>query len=174
MTTRHHQTTLSAFTALSKPDARWLILGSMPGVASLDAQQYYAHPRNAFWPIMQELFGTPPAPESYQDKIALLHGAKVALWDVLAQCKRPGSLDANIDPKSVVCNDFNTFLSTHSKLEKIAFNGKAAEQLFNRHVLPELALSAEITMVSLPSSSPALASLNMQQKAIAWRSALFT
>ena len=165
---------ISAFAALSNPEARWLILGSMPGVASLQAQQYYAHPRNAFWHIMQDLFGTAPAPETYKQKIALLRTAKVALWDVLAQCKRPGSLDANIDRNTVVCNDFNSFLAKHRKLEKIAFNGKAAEQLFNKHVVPDIELPAGTTLVSLPSSSPAMASLNMQQKACAWRSALFT
>ncbi len=164
--------TLSAFAALSESNARLLILGSMPGVASLDAHEYYAHPRNAFWPIVQQLFGTPPAPETYCEKIKLLKHARIALWDVLAHCKRPGSLDANIDPKSIVCNDFNTFLKMHTQLELIAFNGKAAEKLFRKHVLPELNLSTGIELVSLPSSSPAMASLKPQQKALAWRSAL--
>ena len=164
--------TLSAFAAVSSADARLLILGSMPGVASLDAQEYYAHPRNAFWPIVQELFGTSPAPQTYCEKIKLLKRAQIALWDVLANCKRPGSLDANIDLKSIICNDFNTFLKTHKQIEQIAFNGKAAEKLFKKHVIPELTLPPEISLVSLPSSSPAMASLNLQQKADAWRSAL--
>ena len=166
--------TLSAFAAVAGTDARLLILGSMPGVASLDAQEYYAHPRNAFWPIVQELFGTPPAPQTYCENIKLLQSAQIALWDVLANCKRPGSLDANIDPKSIVCNDFNTFLKTHNQVEQIAFNGKAAEKLFKKHVIPELNLSPEIALVSLPSSSPAMASLNLQQKTDAWRCALKT
>jgi len=163
---------LTAFPPVAQADATILILGSMPGVASLDAQQYYAHPRNSFWFIMQELFGTCPAPVTYNDRLQLLANAKVALWDVLAQCRRPGSLDSNIDRNSVVCNDFAEFLANHTEIRKIAFNGKAAEQLFRKHTLPDVTLESFVSLVSLPSSSPAMASYSREQKASIWREQL--
>lgn len=168
----NHDPTLTAFAPVAAADARLLILGSMPGVASLDAQQYYAHPRNAFWPIVHEMFGTCPAPLTYDEKLELLIRARIALWDVLAQCRRRGSLDANIDRQSVVCNDFAEFLAKYSQIRKIAFNGKAAEQLFRKHALPHLDLADDVSLVSLPSSSPAMASLTTAQKASIWQEQL--
>lgn len=164
--------TLTAFPPVGRANATVLILGSMPGSASLKAQQYYAHPRNSFWYIMQELFGTRPAPVTYLEKLALIETARVALWDVLARCKRPGSLDSSIDRSSVVCNDFAEFLAKHSQLRTIAFNGKAAEQLFRKHALPTLELADSVSLVSLPSTSPAMASYRKEKKAEIWRQRL--
>lgn len=171
MSAPDHQT-LTAFAPVAHTDAKLLILGSMPGVASLDARQYYAHPRNSFWYIMQAMFGTRPAPATYDEKIELLKNARIALWDVLAHCRRPGSLDSNIDRKSIVCNDFASFLARYNQIRKIAFNGKAAEQLFRKHALPALQLPASTSLVSLPSSSPAMASLTRDQKKAAWQEQL--
>ncbi|MEM7255861.1 MAG: DNA-deoxyinosine glycosylase, partial [Pseudomonadota bacterium] len=83
-----------------------------------------------------------------------------------------GSLDASIDRDSVVCNDFAEFLANYSQIRKIAFNGKAAEQLFRKHALPGLAIAQEVSLVSLPSSSPAMASLSKEQKAAIWQEQL--
>ncbi len=163
-------TILTAFPAVTRGDATTLILGSMPGIASLDAHRYYAHPRNAFWFIMATIYGNGTAPEHYEDKIAMIQTAGVALWDVLKHCKRPGSLDSKIDPQSVVCNDFKVFIKKHTQLKLIAFNGKTAEQLFKKHVLPDLNLT--VPTVSLPSSSPAMAMLTRQQKTTTWQQQL--
>lgn len=161
---------LTAFPAVTRSDARVLILGSMPGVASLEAQRYYAHPRNAFWNIMASIYGNGLSPDKYEDRLAMIQTAGVALWDVLKHCKRPGSLDSKIEASSVVCNDFTTFITKHPLLSLIAFNGKAAEQLFRKHVLADL--NHSLPMVSLPSSSPAMATMTHQQKAAAWQQQL--
>lgn len=166
------QSTLTAFPAVSHRDARILVLGSMPGAASLDAQEYYAHPQNAFWFIMASLFADGNVASTYTDKLKLLKNARVALWDVLLECKRDGSLDSKIDRSSVVCNDFKQFFQQHQLLDVVAFNGKTAEQLFRRHVLPTLPVNQRYRIVSLPSSSPAMATLSRPQKASVWREQL--
>lgn len=176
------ESVLHAFAPIGSARARLLVLGSMPGVASLTDNQYYAHKRNAFWPVMQALFGG--STDTYDDKCRILHDNHIAVWDVLTQCVRPGSLDSNIRKDSVVCNDFAAFFKTQPAIGTVAFNGKAAEQLFRKHVLPELTnnpakgaaqinLNARvIKLVSLPSSSPAMASLDLSEKIVAWRKAL--
>ncbi len=164
--------TLTAFPAVSRQDATLLILGSMPGVASLNAQKYYAHPQNAFWFIMQSLFGDGAPVDNYTDNINMVKQSRVALWDVLSECRRPGSLDSNIDKKSIKCNDFNGFFKSHRQLTVVAFNGKLAEQLYKKHVLPGLTTSPETRLVSLPSSSPAMAMMTREKKADVWREQL--
>ncbi|WP_297812268.1 DNA-deoxyinosine glycosylase [uncultured Methylophaga sp.] len=143
-----------------------LILGSMPGVASLQAQQYYAHPRNAFWPIMAGLFEFDLA-LAYPQRCEALAIAGVAVWDVLKACHRPGSLDQHIDPDTIEANDFAGFLARHQQVEAIFFNGAKAEHVFRRHVLPDL--TASLTLKKLPSTSPAHASLRLAQKQAAWQ-----
>lgn len=146
-----------------------LVLGSMPGVASLEAQQYYAHPRNAFWPIMCDLFGIDPAWQ-YVERCSALMDRQIAVWDVLKHCQRPGSLDADILPDSIVANDFQRLFAGHRQVASIFFNGSAAERLFRRHVrLPVGALTSEQPVfVRLPSTSPAHAAMSQQQKSAAW------
>lgn len=155
-----------SFPPIAAPDARILILGSMPGQASLQAQQYYAHPRNAFWYIMGELFGAgQELPYEQRCEVLAAHG--VALWDVLRRCWRPGSLDASIDPASVEPNDFPGFLADHPHISHVFFNGRKAEQTFCRHVMPimnERALEYTI----LPSTSPAHAALSRERKCNVW------
>jgi len=150
-------------------DARMLILGSMPGRASLDAVQYYAHPRNAFWPIMASLFGFSNA-LAYPQRMDHLLKQHIALWDVARQCIRPGSLDTNIQTASVVCNDFPTFFRNHRQLQCIAFNGRKAAQLYARHVQPILSTAEQtIPQLTLPSTSPAHAAMSVEDKLLQWQ-----
>lgn len=151
---------------------RTLILGSMPGEKSLREQQYYAHPQNAFWFIMQKLLNMPPD-SCYQEKLAIMMERGIALWDVLQSCQREGSLDSSIKNKTIRINDFAALLKRHATIELIAFNGAKAEQEFNRRVAPTLSEKAQnISRVRLPSTSPAMASLNKQQKLAIWKDAL--
>lgn len=143
----------------------------MPGTASLQAVQYYAHSRNAFWRIMERLFDI-PAGSSYERRCADLMAHGIAVWDVLRACDRPGSLDANIDKTTLAANDFAAFFVEHPVIETLFFNGATAENLFKRHVLPTLAGTAaeDLRKVRLPSTSPAHASLNFEQKLELWQS----
>ncbi len=163
---------VESFGPLEPPSARLLILGSMPGIASLRAQQYYGHPRNQFWPMMEALFGV-PASAAYAERIAGLHAQGIALWDVLRACERPGSLDASIVRGSEQANDFASFLDRHPALKVIALNGGTARDAFHRHVLPMLGerLSA-IRLIALPSTSPANASISAAAKRAAWAALL--
>jgi len=156
------------FAAVAEESARILILGSMPGRRSLDEQQYYAHPRNAFWPIIGELFGF-DAQLPYIERLELLKRNHVALWDVAQHCIRPGSLDANISEAEA--NDFGAFLSSHPQIRAIYFNGRKAEELFRKLVLPGLAdKHANIERHTLPSTSPAHAAVSIKRKLEAWKS----
>lgn len=148
---------------------RILILGSMPGIASLEAQQYYAHSRNAFWPIMQAIFAI-DAQQPYERRIAGLVECRVALWDVLASCVRRGSLDSSIDQATVQANDLAGLLSAEPSIAAIFFNGQMAETVFKRHVVSSFdSVQASLPMCRLPSTSPANASWSFERKLAAWR-----
>lgn len=160
-------TAISSFAPVSQPDAKILILGSMPGAASLQAQQYYAHPRNAFWSMIQHVFKTEPG-LSYEARLQLLRDHKIALWDVLENCEREGSLDSAI--RAEVPNDFQTFMTEHPSITHIFFNGKKARMAFDKLVLHALDLKdREIEYTTLPSTSPANASHNFHSKLAIWR-----
>lgn len=161
---------LSGFAPVVAPGARILVLGTMPGAVSLAQARYYANPRNAFWPIAAELFGV-DASAPYEARLKALKTAGVALWDVLANCERPGSLDAAIVTQSVVANDFAAFFQAYPGIEIVAFNGAKAAQLYRRHVLPGLSGPAP-RYLSLPSTSPAHAAQNLAAKIEAWRAVL--
>jgi len=154
------------FPPVAGPRARCLILGSMPGRASLQADQYYAHERNAFWRIMGELFGAGPD-QSYAQRLATLQAAGIALWDVIAACERAGSLDADIVGASVRANDFAAFLRQQPEIRRVFFNGAAAEAAFRRYVLPGLA-GRPLLLQRLPSTSPAHAARSYGEKLAAW------
>ncbi len=154
----------TGFPPVAAPDARVLILGSLPGQRSLEAAQYYAHRQNAFWRIMAELFGIAGDYESRCEQLTQ-HG--IALWDVLASSVRPGSMDADIQLEGSQPNEFAGFLVEHAEITRICFNGRKAEEIFRRFVMPSLS-SVVPKLVSLPSTSPAFASMAFDQKRDAW------
>lgn len=160
---------VTSFAALSRPGAKVLILGSMPGVASLTAQQYYAHPHNSFWPIMARIAGFDAA-APYEVRVAALACAGIAVWDVLQSCVRPGSLDSAIQAGTRVANDFAWFFAQHPGIRLVGFNGAEAQQSFVRYVQPNLRM-AGVRFVRLPSTSPAHA-MAFERKLAAWREAL--
>lgn len=148
-----------------------LILGSMPGQRSLAQQQYYAHSRNAFWPIIRQFLGLPNEADYSQCCDALTRN-RLALWDVLAQCTRPGSLDQHIDPASVVVNDFEALLRQYPSIQRILFNGGKAADLFERHALLKLSNPTAVERVRLPSTSPANAAMRFEEKYHRWAAVL--
>jgi TDG/mug DNA glycosylase family protein len=161
-----------SFPPLAAPDATRLILGSMPGVASLAAQQYYAHPRNAFWHVVEAALGLPAA-LPYEQRCEQLTRRGIAVWDVLKTCTRSGSLDSAIDTDSIITNDFAGFFKKHPHIELICFNGTKAEAIWRRHVARTLPESiAVLPTLRLPSTSPAHASLSLTQKVAGWQNVL--
>lgn len=164
---------VQGFAPLAASGAHTVVLGSMPGVASLRQQQYYAHPRNAFWPIAASICGF-DAQASYHARSAALTASGIALWDVLQACIRPGSLDAAIDTRSIVPNDFDAFFRANPAIVRVCFNGGKAAALFRRHVLPSLSPARELQYFDLPSTSPAHAAMSQQEKLAVWQRALTT
>jgi double-stranded uracil-DNA glycosylase len=162
---------VQSFPPIESSASRVLILGTMPGKASLRAGQYYAHPQNAFWRIAGTIFGFDPA-SPYEVRIALMRAAGIAIWDVLKTCTREGSLDSSIVGLSAVPNDIPAFLGAHPRIRRICFNGAKAEALYAKHVRPRLAGAPDIQYRRMPSTSPAHAALPLSEKARAWQAAL--
>jgi TDG/mug DNA glycosylase family protein len=160
-------TFVHSFPPIADGEARVLILGSMPGRISLERNQYYAHPRNAFWPLMGELFGAPPE-LAYDARLQRLQQQYVAVWDVLKLCTREGSLDSAIVESSIECNDFAALFARCPKIAQVFFNGAKAETTYLRYVAPVLEMP-RIRFRRLPSTSPAHASLDHQAKLSAWK-----
>ncbi|MBI1174262.1 MAG: DNA-deoxyinosine glycosylase [Sideroxydans sp.] len=156
---------IHSFPAVSRADARILILGSMPGIKSLQQNQYYALPQNAFWKIMGELVGAQPS-LPYAARLDILRHAGIALWDVLASCERASSLDAHI--RNEAANDFASFFVQHPLITHVFFNGSKAEQCFRKFVLGTQPLPT-LNFHRLPSTSPAHAGMRYADKLQAWR-----
>ena len=149
-------------------DCRVLILGSMPGAASLQAARYYAHPRNRFWPLMAALAGV-PAEATYGERLAALQRAGIGLWDVIGECRRAGSLDSAIVRGSERANALVPLIVSLGQLRVIAFNGATAASLFRRHVEPHLPeLRQPVQRIALPSTSPAHAAMGLEALREAW------
>lgn len=164
----HRLSQVSGFPPVVGARPRVLILGSMPGKASLERQQYYAHPRNAYWPIMGALFGAGPD-LPYAKRLSRLTDCGIVLWDVLENCFRPGSLDASIMDKTALPNDFASFFVAHDTIRHVFFNGRKAAEVFRRKVLPDLGGAIDaIELRTLPSTSPAHASRSYQEKLREW------
>jgi TDG/mug DNA glycosylase family protein len=160
---------LSGFEPVINENCRVLILGSMPGITSLQKEQYYAHPRNAFWPIIFELLDIEKS-KSYEDKCSLLNAHGLAIWDVLRDCRRSGSLDSNIETASENANDFVKLFAMHKAIRAVFFNGAAAENLYKKHVQAAVYYChAGLIYHRLPSSSPAYAAMSYPEKLKRWQ-----
>ena len=152
--------------------ARLLVLGSLPGRASLEARQYYAQPQNAFWRIMGALVGAGPE-LAYGLRLECLKRSSLGLWDVLAAGQRKGSLDTAIVRSTAVVNDFASLFERYQGIELVCFNGRTAEALYRRRVLPSLPpRCAGIALRSLPSTSPAHAGMPFAAKLERWSTVL--
>lgn len=166
MAPEHTKTSLKPIIA---PDARLLILGSMPGDISLAENQYYANPRNHFWKIMFEILGQRESAD-YQTRIDLLLSHRIALWDILASCERQGSLDANI--RNVALNDIAGLLAQHPGIETLVLNGGEADRRLNKKY--RQTLSPRLRFVRFPSTSPVPGRnvLSYEEKVQVWRGLL--
>ena len=160
-----------SFPPVADADATCLILGTMPGVASLAAGRYYAHPRNGFWSLIEHVLALPPGLD-YDARCAALRTHRIALWDVLKHCERSGSLDSSIARQSMVANDFPGFLQEHGPILCIFFNGQSAAAFWRKLVAPTLPPSLVPLTVVLPSSSPAHAGMPLAEKRLRWHKLL--
>lgn len=161
-----------SFPPVIDTSARVLILGSMPGVVSLQRNQYYAHKRNSFWKIVGGIFGFDAA-APYEERLARLQNSGVALWDVLHSCVRPGSLDGAIERDSKVPNDFAGLFRDYPGIHLVCCNGGEAYESYQRLVLPALGKNP-VPSRRLPSTSPAHAALPFEDKKAEWARALLS
>ena len=160
--------TVISFSPVSDKNAKVLILGSMPGEESLKKNQYYAHPRNCFWYIIQEMLNG-SVEINYEERKEILKENRIALWDVLKACVREGSLDSSIKKLSIVTNDFESFYSEHPDIRYVFFNGAKAEEEYRNCVFPKVSKKYDsIKYYRLPSTSPAMASLTKEEKLSEW------
>lgn len=150
------------FGPIAGADPVILILGSFPGAVSLSKNEYYGNPRNSFWKIIFDLFGK-TLTDNYKSKKALLKRNGIALWDVLMECEREGSLDSNI--KNGKTNDIRSFLDQKSSIKTVFFNGKGAERFYKKFI----GLDEEWEFITLPSTSPAHQRLNYEEKLGKWK-----
>lgn len=155
---------ISSFEPIIDKDCKILILGTMPGVKSLEKQEYYGHERNAFWKIIYSLFQCEVI-DDYSHKKAFLLKHNIALWDVLKACYREGSSDSDI--KNPIPNDFTQLFMQYPNVKVIYFNGEPAEKLFRRFVSITLG-NINIPMYRLPSTSPAN-TIKFEQKFDKWQ-----
>lgn len=161
----------AGFCPVAGPDARVLILGTLPGAESLKRREYYANSRNSFWRIMGLLVGASPD-LAYEERRRLLKKSHIALWDVCQSAERSGSSDSKILAATIKANDFRSFFNRHPHIELICFNGRMAETLFLRRVLPGLAEAQIIGRQVLASTSPANTRLKQEEKYECWRQGL--
>ena len=155
---------LHSFDPVVTPASRILILGTMPGVASLRKQEYYGFPHNAFWRIIAALADHDTVPDVYEERLEMIRRGGMALWDVCHSCRRVGSLDSNILDE--VPNDIVGLLDSHPSIRTVVFNGTPAHKLFKRHIGMKTLEGREVLV--MPSTSPANASWSYERKLAAW------
>lgn len=152
-----------SFAPVYAPEARVMIVGSMPSVKSLADAQYYAHPRNAFWPILFDVFGVDRT-DDYEARKALIRDRGLALWDVAGVCEREGSLDSNM--RDIQFNDFAALYEVCPDIRTVLCNGAAAHSLFVKS-----GFAGNRQVLRLPSTSPAY-TMAYEKKLAAWKQAL--
>lgn len=157
---------ISSFPPFVNSHTKILILGTMPGIASLERQEYYAHPRNHFWKIIYTLFDNMPVSASFNEKISFLQDNRIGLWDVLENCDRQGSLDVHI--KNQTENDFGSLFQEFPSITKIVFNGKESYRYFSK----KFGQIEGITYYVMPSTSPAN-TMSFENKLEIWSSCFF-
>ncbi len=159
---------LTCMSPIIDGNSRVLILGTMPGVQSLQKQKYYANPGNHFWKIVYGVFHSLPE-QDYDNRVAFIKKQGLALWDVLKHCTREGSSDANI--KDIEVNDFAELIGRYSRIGCIAFSSQKAAQLFYNFVMPDILQIVEhrVTILSLPSPSGQNAHISLESKITAWK-----
>lgn len=166
---RTDRTRHTGFPPVADRQAEVLILGSFPSQRSLQASQYYAHPRNAFWSIIGRVLNI-SSDVPYAKRKQRLKKNRIALWDVIAAARRPGSLDASIVGSSIAVNDFNRFFGSHPRVRLVCFNGSKAAELYKKLVQPKLAPGFNnLRYRRLPSTSPAHAAMSFERKLACWR-----
>ena len=152
-----------SFGPVLAPDARVMIVGSMPSVKSLADAQYYAHPRNAFWPILFDVFGTAPTSD-YEAKKTLIRANRLALWDVACSCEREGSLDSRM--RDIVYNDFAALYARCPDIGTVLCNGGTAHALFVKS-----GFAGDRRVIRMPSTSPAY-TMPYDRKLAIWKETL--
>ena len=164
---------VTSFAPIIGEEPSVLLLGSMPGGESLRRGQYYAHPRNLFWPFLGEICGAGPQ-LAYPARAVRLTEAGVALWDVLKHCEREGSLDSNIRIETEAPNAIADLLETQPTIRAVAFNGQKAAAAFRRLTAPALsyAVARRLEFHTLPSTSPANTAIFFDAKLAIWLAAL--
>ena len=160
-----------SFSAVCDANTKLLILGSLPGKKSIAEQQYYAHPRNALWPIICSWMQMPVS-LSYQERLRAALKRGLGFWDVVAEAERPGSLDSNIASSTVQYNSIDQLIQSSPNLKGIILNGGAAMTLFRRAGFDRFASERDVDFFQLPSTSPANASMTLYEKRVAWHSVL--
>jgi hypoxanthine-DNA glycosylase len=155
---------LHGLAPLVSNNTQLLILGSFPGVASLKAQQYYAHPQNQFWKVSSEILACDLYTVDYATRCAHILRSFMGIWDVYASCEREGSLDSAIEHPKL--NDFASLLKRYPRIEAVAHNG--AESARQRKLFEGLGLTVHV----LPSTSPANVSWSFERKLTAWRAVM--
>lgn len=157
-------TNCESFYPIIDANSKVLILGSMPGIKSLNEQQYYAHPQNRFWKLMGQICNIDNLQDlSYKNKLQVLLNNEFALWDVIKFCKRKGSLDSNI--QNEVPNNIETLLNKYKNIQIICLNGNKAYKAFKKH-FPKLL--EKYKCYKMPSTSPANARYNLEKLYNEW------
>lgn len=152
---------INSFAPIVNDETEILILGTIPGLASLAKQEYYGHPRNHFWPILFQILDTMTVPDVFEEKVKILQNNKIGLWDVLKNYDRQGSLDIHI--KNPSTNDFEGLLKQFPSINQIVFNGKESYKYFFK----KFGQIQGITYYMMPSTSPAN-TMSLEKKIEIW------
>ncbi len=159
----------TGFAPIISANTKVLVLGSIPGQASLKQSQYYAHPRNTFWSIVYALLSEGVVSANYNERVDLIQRVGIGLWDSVKLCERPGSLDAQIIDSSIVANDFSSLFISAPQIRAVFFNGAKSEAVFKKYVGFGLLESNTVHYQRLPSTSPAHAAMSYLEKRECWK-----